>query len=293
MTNNRALESAAQGLIAAAHKGRPLLPVLKSRCPVVYRQIKTDGKQRAMLSLWGRSLNVDEIVGQTIVHPEILRAIGVLAGVRMNGRVIHAGLQHTYGYLFSLIDTPYGAKRERWTSDDLERGLGLERSLLGDKPRAGTLLANVTWLLAHIVFRNQPRRLKALESSCRGISAPALVGYDYAELSVCRVVERAVLPGPARRTVALITDLVAFPIRPAASTAADTLLVYSVQGGAQARLRLITAFPVQPGTARAIKDSAMKSGQVSIRPRYNAYVPGFKGESILGKRYLASWEFQN
>src|SRR5262249_2770464 len=107
-------------------------------------------------------VNVDEYAGQTIVHPEILRAIGELAGVRMRSPVVHAGLQHTYGYLFSLIETPYGAKRDRWVTTDLETGFGLELSLLGEKPHDGTLLANLTWFLGRIVFRGRPASLPRL-----------------------------------------------------------------------------------------------------------------------------------
>ena len=67
-----------------------------------------DQEPSPLLALWGRSVNADENTGETIVHPAILAAIGALAGVPMRGRFVQAGLQHTYGYLFSLIDTPYG-----------------------------------------------------------------------------------------------------------------------------------------------------------------------------------------
>src|SRR5437660_421137 len=147
------LPEAAGAMQMAAENGRPVVPLLKKHCPPIHRQIVADGNTPGLLSFWGRSANVDENVGETIVHPAILQAIGQLAGVPMRGRFVHAGLQHTYGYLFSLIDTPYGAKRDRWLTTDLENGFGLDPTLLGDRPRKGTLLGNLTWFIGRIVFR--------------------------------------------------------------------------------------------------------------------------------------------
>src|SRR5256885_4802858 len=121
MSANRQLQDAAKAMVTAAERGLPVLSVLKKLCPHIYRQIGHDSRFPGLLSLWGRSVNVDENAGQVIVHPAILQAIGELAGVPMRGRIVHAGLQHSYGYLFSLIDTPYGAKRDRWVSTELER----------------------------------------------------------------------------------------------------------------------------------------------------------------------------
>src|SRR5262245_47126296 len=110
---NEQLRDAARAMVTAADSGRSVVAVLRKLCPPVYRQIVQERKRPEVLSLWGRSSNVDENAGKVIVHPAILRAIGELAGVPMPGRIVHAGLQHTYGYLFSLIETPYGFKRDR------------------------------------------------------------------------------------------------------------------------------------------------------------------------------------
>ncbi len=270
-------------MTAAAEKGRSVVPVLRALCPYVCDQLRRDARFPSLLSLWGRCVNIDENTREVIVHPAILRALGRLAGVPVRGRVVHAGLQHTYGYLFSLIQTPYGFKRERWTSTDLERGLGIDRTLLGERPAAGTLLANATWLLGKVAFRGQPAALARLERSAAAV-APALVAYDCAGLNVCRIEEQVTLPGTIPREVTLITDLVTLPSAPDE----DRLLIYSARAGARAPLRLVTAFPVRPAVAEELRTAALLKGPAEVRLRYNAYVPGLNGRTVIGRRVLVA-----
>ena len=283
MTADQQLQDAARAMTAAADAGRPVLPVLEQRAPAVYRQVVRDGNTPGLLGFWGRSLNVDEFAGQTIVHPAILHAIGELAGVRIRGRVVHAGLQHTYGYLFSLIETPFGAKRDRWVSTAMERGFGIEASLLGEAPAQGTLLANLTGFLARIAFRDDLPLLRRA-AKLRPAIAPELAAFDVTRLSVCRIVEEATLPA---RTVQLITDLVPYPQPPADPEAESTLLIYSVRLGVRGPTRLVTAFPMRPAAVQKLKDAVPEVGDVDLRPRYNAYVPGFTGRTHVGRRYFA------
>jgi hypothetical protein len=282
----RQFQDAAQAMIAAAAGGRTVLPVLHRQCPHVYRQIARDSQFPGLLSLWGRSVNVDENVGQIIVDPAILQAIGELAGVPLRSPIVHAGLEHTYGYLFSQIKTPFGFKRDRWLSGRLERGFGLEPSLFSDDPRHGTLLANLTWFLAQIVYRDRQRTLQRLVAVSRA-AAPAIVDYEYAQLSACRITEQVVLTTKSRREVSLITDLVPFPHAPSQPSADSTLLIYSSQNGTRSPLKLVTAFPVTAKTADEIKASVPKRGMVEVRLRYNAYVPGLDGRALPGRRFFA------
>jgi hypothetical protein len=292
MTPDQKLEDAAQAMVRTAEMGRPVMPVLKALCPAVDRQVTRDKGYPGLLALWGRSLNVDENTAQVIVHPAILHAIGELAGVPMDGRVVHAGLQHTYGYLFSQIETPYGAKRDRWVSTNLERGFALDRSLLGEQPREGTLLANLTSFIGRIVFRDRMIEARRLEENAAA-SAVEIRDYDYTRLQVCRVTEHAALPGAARREVFLVTDLVPFPIAPADGPTECALLIYSVQDGPQASLQLITAFPVGPDAVRAIEASVNPDGTAEVRARYNAHVPGLEGQTVSGHCFFGSPPAQN
>lgn len=283
MAGDISLTEAARALLATAEDGRPVSPLLKKLCPHIHRQIVADGKRPGLLSLWGRSANFDEHAGQTILHPAIVRAIGQLAGVPMRGRFVHAGLLHTYGYLFSLIDTPYGAKRDRWVSEEWERGFGLERSLLGPNPKAGTLLANLTWFLGHIVFQGRPRLLHVLNADVAAV-APQIIRYDFDKLDVRRLREQVIFPHKTGRLACLQTDLVPFPRRPANSEAESTVLIYSIQNSLRAAPRLVTAFPVSTETARDLEASFSRPGPAAIRLRYNAYLPGLYGRTVRGRR---------
>jgi hypothetical protein len=275
------LQAAALAMTAAADQGRSVVAALQASCPPVYDQVRRDADAPGLFALWGRCVNFDEHARQVIVHPAILQALGELAGVPARGRVTHAGLQHTYGYLFSLIETPYGFKRDRWVSTDLERGLGIDLSLLGERPAAGTLLANATWLLGRVAFRGRPDALARLTREARAV-APELVAYDFARLSVCRIEECVPLPGKSRRAAALRTDLVRLPLAPDG----DRLLVYSVQIGARGLPRLITAFPVGVALAADLAASARPGGETPICLQYNAYVPRLYGATVPGRRSL-------
>ncbi len=281
MSPEQQLQEAAVAMTAAAGKGRSVAAVLRALCPHVHRQLRRDARFPGLLSLWGRCVNFDENAREVIVHPAILRALGEVLGLRVRGRVVHAGLQHTYGYLFSLIETPHGFKRDRWVSTDLERGLGIDPTLLSEQPSAGTLLANATWLMGQVAFRGRPAALARLAAESAAV-APALIAYDCAALPVCRIEERAVAPGTLRRQVRLVTDLVTLPRAPDG----DRLLVYSTQTGPRARLRLVTAFPVRPAYAEGLRASAEPGGPAEVHLRYNAYVPGLYGRTVRGRREL-------
>ena len=279
MSADHELQRAAIAMIAAAERGRSVLACLKKHCPYVDRQLRRDAGHPGLLALWGRCVNFDENVRQTIVHPAILRTLGDRIGIPVRGRIVHAGLEHTYGYLFSLIETPYGFKRDRWVSTDLERGLGIDLSLLSEQPSHGTLLANLTWVLGQLAFRGRSRELAALERQVAAI-APALVSYDYSALKVDRLVEEATLSGDPPREVTIVTDLVTLPHW----ARGDRLLVYSIASGRRAPLRLVTAFPVQPDTAARLLASGRTSGAVEVELRYNAYVTGLYGRAVPGRR---------
>jgi hypothetical protein len=280
------LQRAAEAMIACAQDGRSVIPVLKQRCPHIHRQIVADGKQRDLLALWGRSCNFDENAGQVIVHPAILHAIGELAGVPLRGRFVHAGLAHTYGYLFSTIDTPYGRKRDRWVTTDLENGFGLDPSLLGDRPRHGTLLGNLTQFLGRMVFRGLPGA--GILDRHTQTAAAEIVRLDYAGLQTRRIVEQIALSGKTNREILLLTDLVPFPRLPRDAHKDRTLLIYSIQRSHGALPKLITAFPVADQTAKDLMPAGPATRKVRLRLRYNAYVPELFGHTVWGHRTLAA-----
>lgn len=75
---------------------------------------------------WGLSTVIDENTGTAVISPEVFAELHRLARLDPSWPVGNAGLIHVYGYLLSTVSTPYGLKRDRWTSGDVARALGLE-----------------------------------------------------------------------------------------------------------------------------------------------------------------------
>lgn len=285
MATGEVYEEAARLMLKAAREGKPLKPVLKACCPWIETQLRKSARSPELLGLWGQSVNVDEHAGTVIVEPPILQILGELAGAPLLSPVVHAGLQHTYGYLFSLIETPYGKKRDRWLAPDLDEGLGFDVPTLRDDPEEGTLLLNLTFCLARIAFRNQPELLERVETCSAGVASSAKK-YPYDKLRIRRVVERVTIPsGRRKRTkIELYTDLVS--LKPTRKSAEKTLLVYSVLNGRRLGLQLITAFPVSGNHAEEITALQNQGEHVEVRTRYNAYVEGLSEQPAFGRRFI-------
>ena len=275
------LAKTARAMIAAAAEGRDAEAVMKRACRGVYRQIRRVRQQRSLLPLWGTSRNSDENAGGQIVHPAVLEVIGRVAGVEMSGDAVHAGLQHTYGYLFSLIETPYGFKRQRWIETGLERGLGLDASVFSPAPRQGDLLANLTYCLGRIAFRGRRRELARLRR-CASLAAASLRQVDYRRLRRRRVREVVSLGRSTHpRSVSIVSDLVSLPHATAGGP--GTWLVYSIVDSTQPIGQLITAFTVDENTVEEILSQEM-GRCVAIRPRYNLYLEGAMNRDLRGRR---------
>ena len=138
-------------------------------CPGIVCQIEADQGSSGPAIFWGDCRNLDELAGQVIVEPSVLETIFQIAGRRYCPEHPHAGYQHTYGYLFSVIETPYGKKRDRWVKTDLEAGLGLPLDVFGPSPSEGTLMANATWLAGNIAFTGHKRfRTRSPDQRGRG-----------------------------------------------------------------------------------------------------------------------------
>ena len=84
---------------------------------------------------WNYDLNASgEFAKAAIVNPLILQMIERTANFPVildprEPRIVHAGFEHTYGYIFSTLKTPYGYKRARWVRNEIETGFGGHISL--------------------------------------------------------------------------------------------------------------------------------------------------------------------
>ncbi|MDE2141227.1 MAG: hypothetical protein KGJ84_02295 [Elusimicrobia bacterium] len=243
--------AAAGRAAAAAPDARAALKVLMAEAPAVAAEFTKDSKDKALMALWGKSVNFDEHAKAVIIAPRILEAIGV--------KNHHAGLTHTYGYLFSTLMTPYGFKRARWVSGEIERGLGLPAGVFSPAPATGTLLSNLTAFAGRIAFRDDPRELARARK------------FGAFDVSACKVRRLTETVGRA----AIRTDLVAY-------THGDGyLLIYSWRDLKAKRSYLITAFPVAAGFAGTVFDPKSLGAGKTIVSRYNGDIPGVTGVAGL------------
>jgi hypothetical protein len=253
--------------------------VLAREAPGIVGELQRDARAPAMLAVWGAALNYNQQAGgysaDPIVAPAIVDELIALAGATpRHERVVHAGVQHTYGYLFSVLPTPFGFKRARWVQPSINDGFGLPAGTIGPTPPAGTLLANVTWLTGAIAFANEPELAAA--HSAPALVSPAVQALDVHALHVKRLTETVDVAG---RSVELRTDFVDLPH----PTDMATLLIYSVRDGGASRL--ITAFPIT-ADARDKYESAPVGDNVPVTTQYNAWIDGLTGNKLPGHRAL-------
>jgi len=260
---------------------------LMHEAPGLARQIEADKKAPALKALWGRSMNYDEFAKGEIVDPKILEAIAAEFGGEIQGRVIHAGMEHTYGYLFSNLRTPFGYKRARWVRNTLETGFGLPAGLLGPNPAEGTLFSNVSAFMGRIAFagKSDARELAALRKGARS-AAQAVRDYDFKKLAITRL-EETVMVGGGK--VILRTDFVPF-VHPVPGEKNTHLLVYSVRDerpgskGPMHGARIISGFPVEASFMERAFDAKGLGDNQPVITRYNGVVEGVTGEKLTGTR---------
>ncbi len=239
----------------------------------VVREGKIAGNAK---KLWGRSINFDEYAKGIIVAPALMDVILAKAGVPpRDDRIVYAGFEHTYGYLLSILKTPYGFKRLRWVRPDIENGFGLAKGTITPAPKRGGLYMNVTYFAGGIAFRgaNDADRaaLKILRKA-DGV-ARSLHRFDFSKLHGRRLTETVALAGG--RTVEIRSDFVPFltPVGPATGGNSE-LLVYSIRDSAEKLPYLISAFPI----ARGFSDGALKPETLGaakpVVTKYNAFVSG-------------------
>ena len=265
-------------LIKKAENNEPLDSVFLNYTPGILDQLNTDKSNSAAFKLWGESINFDAMMRATIVHPDILSYLALKLGIPgSDGKIIHAGMEHTYGYLFSVIETKFGFKRDRWVKDDIEMGLGLEKGILGPKPSKGALFSNITCFAGNISLRNDLSAQHLLQS----IACPAsLKNYAAGKVKRLRLVETVTLPG--HRNIVLRTDFIPFDKVSAGGNA--YLLIYSIYDSKNDEATLITLFPVGASFVERTTDIKTLGADKIIKTRYNAWVEGFSGKKINGVR---------
>lgn len=242
--------------------------------PSVAAQVRHD-RGTPWLQRWGKSRNVDEHENSLIVDPKILSLIGRHANCPIrDGDAYHAGLLHTYGYLFSCLKTRYGYKRERWTRNTLETGFGLPKKSFSPSPDTGTLLSNITQFLCRVSIEPNFQTQTTLDTKLN----PFIVDYEYRRLKIHRITENIKV---SRKPISVVTDLVQFP-NPTQDHFA--LLIYSCRSSKQQKL--FTCFPIPNEVYKNLLDNARKN-ETPITLRFNAILPGFPQDGCKGTREIA------
>lgn len=206
---------------------------------------------------WTDCTIVDELAKAEILPARAMAGLGVPRTV--TGGVVHApaGLMHTYGYLFSQLQTAYGLKSKRWLESRIDERLGLAAGAFGPTPPRGEFSSNVTWALLSLI--GAPARLPHAAT----LTPTAKV--------LGRVEQRVTWRTPQGETVlaSVLTHLVELPSLPGFETRDTRLLIYEFFR--DGRHRLVTAFPIERGFAESIM--ATKPGrEASFKPRFNLYV---------------------
>jgi len=268
--------------------------LLQATAPDFLKRLKHEGAlSRNVKKLWGLSINYDENAKGTIIPEALIDVILAAAHApARNDRIVNAGFEHTYGYLLSILKTPYGYKRLRWVRPDIENGFGLEQGTISPAPKSGGLYMNVTYFAGQIAFRGKDAgdlAAKKLLRKARGV-ASSLRRYPYSSLHGRRLTETVTIA--EGRTVELRTDFVPFPKASGDATGGNTeLLVYSIRDSAEPLPYLISAFPIAKGFSDGALNPANLGEGKPVMTRYNAFVPGMTDTKILltGKREASSY----
>jgi hypothetical protein len=268
--------------------------LLSEIAPDFLARIEREGKiAKKAKGLWGRSINFDENAKGIIIPPALIDVVLAKAGVpAREDRIVYAGFEHTYGYLLSILKTPYGYKRLRWVRPDIENGFGLEKGAISPAPKDGGLFMNVTYFAGRIAFRaSNDQDRAALKILRRGDGAArSLRRFDFRTLHGRRLTETVALGDG--RTVEIRTDFVPFTKGSGDATGGNTeLLVYSMRDSATKLPYLISAFPIAKGFSDGALNPANLGEGKPVVTKYNAFVPGLTDSKspLTGKREASTF----
>ena len=262
--------------------------VFKTSTPFIFKQFKKDKESNEFLSLWGQAKNFDENTKSVIVDKKILECLSKKLNLknavqsRDGFETVHAGLQHTYAYLFSTTETPYGYKRARWTQGELELGFNLSQKALNPETKNGSFLANATYFFAKWAFHDDPELINKLEilgRKNRSVSEE-LINLKTDDFQVVQLVE-SVLDKP----ITLHTTFVKMNLKKIISKNTH-LLIYWYEDTLTKKKYLITGFPVETSFVNRVLDEKNLGSKKVITTHYNAWVPELTDSkmTLLGLR---------
>lgn len=257
--------------------------VFKKQTPYLLKQLKKDRLGEEFIELWGQSKNFDENAKAEIVDKKVLNCLAEKLKIshpiqpQQGFDTVHAGLQHTYAYLFSNLITPYGYKRERWTGNDLRRGIfSVENDTLTPMTKKGSFLANVTYLFAKLTFGADNLKDK------KNIVSKEIKNLDLTKINFEK---RHLKESPTGLGIILHTVFVKLDKQKFESKN-TRLLIYWYEDIAAKKNFLISGFPVEESFMSKAFDEKNLGIDKPISSRYNAWIAGLTDAKapLVGKR---------
>lgn len=242
---------------------------LSSYNPALLNQIENDSKDPYLLMFWGQSSNEDASNNKTIVDEKVLNQINKKFNYHQNNKVSHAGIIHSYGYMFSRLMTPYGYKRKRWLDRTLNYAFSFTDESLSPQTKSGSLLSNITYFIGMISLTNKTK-LELLKNVSTEVRR-----FNYESLHVSTLTEKV-------DHMTIKTFFVHFPkILP--NDENRYLLIYTLEDSRLKNEQLITAFPVNEGMVKAAQKTSELGLNKKVTLRYNAFYEAFP-LNVLGSR---------
>lgn len=240
---------------------------IKEYLPVLDEQIQKDKNDPYLLMIWGESKTHEK--DQLIVNDKILETINDYFNQPTRKNYAHAGVLHTYAYLFSHLNTPYGYKRSRWINPTIGHGLKISPHLLGPESKEGTLLSNLTYLAGMFALKEN-HELQLLKNVANEIKTLSYETY------------KKIIITEKNSRYTFKSVLVEFRDN---SQESSHLLIYTFEDQRIKKEVLITAFPISLNTFHQLVNPKKLGAKKKIGPRYNLYLPTLESE-FEGERSL-------
>ncbi|WP_194765321.1 amino acid deaminase [Microbacterium sp. UFMG61] len=172
-----------------------------------------DDRAHGRFDAWGRSTVIDENIGAPVISRALFDELHRRVDVEAAWPVGNAGLLHCYGYLLSLVETPYGLKRERWIGSALAAACDLSPDAFLPWREGHTLLQRAGDA-ASAILAAASSRTSTVEGrrSCVGVTrerGPAALAYAVAAPS--ETVPRLITIFPVGDAGAVLTEFTSTP----------------------------------------------------------------------------------
>jgi hypothetical protein len=257
---------------------KPLGVTLQQSSKHLLDQIKSDANDPVLLSFWGESLNFDSGAKKKIIEDKVLIELQNYFHLKSDNHIVHAGVTHSYGYLFSNLDTPYGYKRKRWIDPEVNRAFGLAGMSLSPETKEGTLLSNITFFAGKIAFQNEESQIflnKLLNVSSE------VKSFDFKKLKVKILEEKIETPSNIQKIIR--THFVHFENK---NDQNEYLLIYTIEDLNNHTEKLITVFPINKDSYLKTTDPLLMGADRPILPKYNMYLSAGKDVRFSGHRVV-------